>query len=142
RPTDGSDVPWLQQVLGIDAPHVERSLAVLERTGQIARKDERWVVLPARAVTTGRHPATLGILTRAWTEVALERIGRRAPSHFGYSLFAVSRNDLRRLRELQLEYLREMQSIIAASKPNECVGLFCLHLLDLREGEENALLET
>jgi transcriptional regulator with XRE-family HTH domain len=142
RPTDGSDVEWLQQVLGIDAPRVERALAVLERTGQIARKDEQWVVLPARAVTTGRHPATLGILTRAWTEVALERIARRAPSHFGYSLFAVSRSDLRRLRDLQLEYLREMQAIIAASQPNECVGLFCLHLLDLREGEDNALLEA
>jgi DNA-binding transcriptional regulator YiaG len=141
RPTDGSDVRWLQQVLGVDAERVERALGVLERTGQIAKRGGQWVVLPARAVTTGRHPATLGILTRAWTEVALERIARRAPGHFGYSLFAVSRSDLLRLRDLQLEYLREMQSIIAGSTPNECVGLFCLHLLDLRDGGDNALAD-
>jgi hypothetical protein len=78
-------------------------------------------------------------LTRAWTQVALERIERHAPAHFGYSLFAVSRADLRRLRDLQLEYLREMQSIIARSSPNECVGLLCLQLLDLRADEANAL---
>lgn len=42
----------------------------------------------------------------------------------------MSRKDLRRLRDLQLEYLREMQAIIARSTPNECVGLFSLHLLD------------
>jgi hypothetical protein len=97
--------------------------------------------VPAPALTTGRHPATLGILTRAWTQVAIERIEKRAPSHFGYSLFAVSRKDLRRLRDLQLAYLREMQAIIAQSTPNECVGLFCLHLLDLSTGEDNAFAD-
>jgi transcriptional regulator with XRE-family HTH domain len=135
----GSDDAWLGEVLGISEEQSQRALKVLEQTGQIARHAGRWVPLPATAVSTGRHPATLGILTRAWTGVALERIEARAPAHFGYSLFAVSRQDLRRLRDLQLEYLREMQSIIAQSTPNECVGLLCLHLLDLRRGEGNAL---
>jgi transcriptional regulator with XRE-family HTH domain len=139
RPTDATESAWLQRVLGIDSAHVERALAALERGGEIARRDDQWVVLPARTVTTGRHPATLGILTRAWTEVALERIAKRTPAHFGYSLFAISKQDLRRLRDLQLEYLREMQSIIAHSSPNECVGLFCMQLLDLRDGDDNAL---
>ena len=135
----GGDSAWLGEVLGISEEQSQRALQVLEQTGQIARRGDRWVPLPATAVTTGRHPATLGILTRAWTQVAIERIEQRAPAHFGYSLFAVSRKDLRRLRDLQLEYLREMQSIIAQSAPNECVGLLCLHLLDLRQGEGNAL---
>ena len=135
----GGDRAWLSEVLGITEEQSDRALRVLESTGQIAFQGDRWVPLPATAVTTGRHPATLGILTRAWTQVALERIDKRAPSHFGYSLFAVSRADLRRLRDLQLEYLREMQSIIARSSPNECVGLLCLHLLDLRQGDGNAL---
>jgi transcriptional regulator with XRE-family HTH domain len=137
----GQDTAWLSRALGVDAPRVERALEVLQTTGQIARREGRWVPLPATAVTTGRHPATLGILTNAWTRVALERVAEHAPGHFGYSLFAVSRADLRRIRDLQLEYLREMQSIIASSTPNECVGLLCLHLLDLRVGEGNALAE-
>lgn len=135
------DSAWLSRALGIDAPRLERALGVLQSTGQIARREGRWVPLPATAVTTGRHPATLGILTNAWTRVALERVAQHSPGHFGYSLFAVSRADLRRIRELQLDYLREMQAIIARSSPNECVGLLCLHLLDLREGEGNALAE-
>lgn len=131
----------LARVLGIQPSTVERALGVLESTGQVARRGDEWVPLQATAVTTGRHPATLGILTRAWTAVALERLEKRAPGHFGYSLFSVTRADLRRLRDLHLEYLREMQSIIAQSTPSECVGLLSLHLLDLGDGEGNALLD-
>jgi len=141
HPDSGDITPWLARVLGIDRVRVERALAVLESTGQIARQGERWATMPAPALITGRHPATHGILTRSWTQVAIERIEKRAPGHFGYSLFAVSRKDLRRLRDLQMEYLREMQGIIAQSTPNECVGLFCLHLLDLSAGEENAFAD-
>jgi hypothetical protein len=37
----------------------------------------------------------------------------------------------RRLRELNPEYVRAMQYLIAQSQPGECVGLFCAQLLDL-----------
>lgn len=73
-----------------------------------------------------------------WTRTALGRLERGAPGSFGYSLFAVSKDDLRRLRELHLQYVRAMQELIARSEPNECVGLFCAQLLDLAE-EDNAL---
>jgi hypothetical protein len=63
------------------------------------------------------------------------------PGYFGYSLFAISRADLRRLRDLHVEYLREMQSIIAHSKPDECVGLLCMHLLDSSTRPGNALAD-
>jgi transcriptional regulator with XRE-family HTH domain/DNA-binding transcriptional regulator YiaG len=130
---------WLASVLGIDAAQLVHALAVLERTGQIARVGEKWAPLSSAAVTTGADPMTRGLLTRAWMHVADQRIERGAPGHFGYSLFAASRADLRRLRELHMAYLREMQSIIARSSPNECVGLLCLQLLDLSEREDNAL---
>jgi transcriptional regulator with XRE-family HTH domain len=85
--------------------------------------------------------AVAAFLTASWSKVAIERLEQRAPGHFGYSLFAISRADLRRLRELHVEYLREMQSIIAHSKPDECVGLLCLQLLDLSTRPDNALAE-
>jgi hypothetical protein len=37
--------------------------------------------------------------------------------------------------------LCETQAIIAQSTPNECVGLFCLHLLDLSAGEDDAFAD-
>ena len=35
------------------------------------------------------------------------------------------------LEALHLQYVRAMQAIIAESKPNQCVGLYCSQLLDL-----------
>jgi transcriptional regulator with XRE-family HTH domain len=134
-----ADNQWLASTLGISGEQVERALAVLASTAQIEQLDGRWVTRSAAAVTTGRDPATVGLLTATWSKVAIERLERQAPGHFGYSLFAISRADLRRLRELHGEYLREMQSIIARSKPDECVGLLCLQLLDLSARPDNAL---
>ena len=132
---------WLTAVVGIPLEQVRRALHVLEQSGQITRDGTRWSRLPTTSVTTGGDPAMRGLLTQAWTKVAYERMRRKAPGHFGYSLFSVSRADLRRIRELQVAYLREMQSIIAQSAPNECVGLLCLQLMDLSERPSNALLE-
>jgi hypothetical protein len=63
--------------------------------------------------------------------VALARLSAGAPGNFGYSLFAVSHGDLRRLRDIHLEYVRAMQSVIAASAPGQCVALYCSQLMDL-----------
>jgi transcriptional regulator with XRE-family HTH domain len=130
---------WLADTLGIREAQVERALQVLAATEQIEPIDGRWVTRSAPAVTTGRDPATVGLLTASWSKVAIERLEQHAPGHFGYSLFAISRADLQRLRELHSEYLREMQAIIARSKPDECVGLLCLQLLDLSARSDNAL---
>lgn len=74
----------------------------------------------------------------AWTRTAAHRLEDGSPGSFGYSLFAVSRADLRRLRDLYLDYVRAMQQLIAASDPAECVGLYCSQLLDLGK-KDNAL---
>jgi transcriptional regulator with XRE-family HTH domain len=138
----GDGTRWLASALGITGAPVLRALDVLSKTEQATLHAGRWVPKPATAVTTGRDPATVGLLTAKWSKVAIERLEQQAPGHYGYSLFAVSRADLRRLRDLHVEYLREMQSIIARSKPDECVGLLCLQLLDLSARPDNALLDT
>jgi hypothetical protein len=60
---------------------------------------------------------------RGWSKVAIERLEQQAPGHFGYSLFSISRADLRRLRELYSEYRREMQAIIARSTRGDPTAL-------------------
>jgi hypothetical protein len=136
---DGTE--WLASTLGVTAAQVASALRVLQETDQAALLGDKWVPRPATAVATGRDPATVGLLTAKWSKVAIERLEQHAPGHYGYSLFAISRADLRRLRDLHVEYLREMQSIIARSKPDECVGLLCLQLLDLSARPDNALSE-
>ncbi|MET0794761.1 MAG: DUF4423 domain-containing protein [Polyangiaceae bacterium] len=122
---------WIAQRLGIDVTQVMSGLAVLQRTGQVRKVGRAWRADHVLSVDTSGDPERARQLKVAWAEVALERLRTGHRGNFGYSLFAVSRRDLRRLRDLHLEYVRAMQSLIAQSAPGECVGLYSAQLLDL-----------
>lgn len=122
---------WLASRLGIDVAEVHEGLELLALTGQIRKLRGKWRAFEPVAVDTSRDPERARALKATWSEVALARLRAGAPGSYGYSLFAVSKADLRALRELHLGYVRAMQSVIAASTPGECVGLYCAQLLDL-----------
>jgi transcriptional regulator with XRE-family HTH domain len=128
----------LAEALGISEATATQALAQLVRTGQVRKVHGRWLPGGPVAVDTGRDRARSLALKGAWMDVAQARLRVGAPGNFGYSLFAVSRADLRRLRDLHLEYVRAMQALIASSSPSECVGLYCSQLCDLNL-ENNAL---
>jgi transcriptional regulator with XRE-family HTH domain len=124
-------VPWLAERLGITPEAAERGLAALRSSGQIARRNGRWIPTRVERLDTGQHPERARELKLHWTRVALERMERGDAGSFGYSLFEVSHADLKALRDLHLDYVRAMQHIIANSRGTECVGLYCAQLLDL-----------
>jgi hypothetical protein len=129
---------WLSERLGISISEVTRALTALVRTGQVKKHGGRFRLERVVSVDTSRDRQRRHDLKIAWTKTALERMQAGAPGDYGYSVFSISRADLRRLRELHLEYVRAMQYVIGASQPGECVGLFCAQLLDLAS-KENAL---
>lgn len=124
--------------LGVDRDTIMDSLDTLRATGQVTKRRGRFAPQTKAAVNTSRDPELARSLKTAWTSTALRRLEQNAPGNFGYSLFAISRDDLRRLRDLHLEYVRAMQELIASSGPSECVGLYCSQLLDLA-AEDNVL---
>jgi transcriptional regulator with XRE-family HTH domain len=124
-------IEWLSERLGIAAAEVQRALDVLEQTEQVQRSRRGYRLERALVVNTAQDPARARALKSNWTRVALERLERGGPGNFGYSLFAISKADLVRLRDLHLGYLRAMQQLISSSQPDECVGLYCAQLLDL-----------
>jgi hypothetical protein len=130
-PAAGRTSTWIAQRLGIEVHQVVSGLAVLERTGQIRKVGRAWRVERVLSVDTSGDPERARQLKVAWAEVALDRLRGGHWGNFGYSLFAVSHRDLRRLRDLHLEYVRAMQSLIAGSAPGECVGLYSAQLMDL-----------
>jgi DNA-binding MarR family transcriptional regulator len=138
QPAGAAQLRFIAARLGVDVTTVEDCLATLEATGQVYKQRRRYLPRDVLAVHTAHDPELARGLRREWTRTALSRLERGAPGSFGYSLFAVSKGDLRRLRELHLQYVRAMQELIARSQPNECVGLFCVQLLDLGE-DDNAL---
>jgi transcriptional regulator with XRE-family HTH domain len=127
----GSVERRIATALGIAEGDAKDALTALQRTGQVVRAKRSWRVTRVMAVDTSRDETRSLQLKDAWLGVARQRLRAAVPGTFGYSLFAVSHADLRRLRELHLEYVRAMQSIIASSEPAECVGLYCSQLCDL-----------
>jgi transcriptional regulator with XRE-family HTH domain len=130
----------LAECLDVDAGTVEQCLRILALTGQVKKSRGQYRPQRVAVVNTSQDPALGRALKLAWTRTAADRLERRSPGSFGYSLFAISRADLRRLRDLHMDYVRAMQQLIAASEPAECVGLYCSQLLDL--GKRNNALES
>jgi len=137
----GDQRQWLADRLGATTDEVTFALSFLEATGQVQRRGARWKLKEVISVNTSQDRERALGLKLAWTETALARMRRGAPGNYGYSVFAITKHDLRRLRDVHLEYVRAMQTIIAGSKPGECVGLYCAQLLDLALSD-NALAES
>ena len=122
---------WLARRLGVSEEVIAAGLEQLARGGQIRWSGKRWRVAQLQLVDTSADPVRARKLKANWARTAVDRLDAGAEGSFGYSLFTVSRAELQRLRELHLEYVRAMQSVIAESTQAECVGLYCMQLLDL-----------
>lgn len=122
---------WIAERLGLPRAAVERLLSVLIEAGQVERLRDRFRPPAVQRVDTSFDPARARALKASWIRVAADRLEQDAPGSFVYSLFEVSAEDLERLRDLQQQYARAMQAIIAQSRGTNRVGLLCAQLLDL-----------
>jgi transcriptional regulator with XRE-family HTH domain len=142
EPAGTRDVRFVAERLGLDPMAVRRIVSMLRRAGQVRQTTSGLRAEPLERVDTGADRERGRQLKVAWTRHALQRLEADAPGVYGFSLFEASREDLRKLRALQLEYARAMQAIVAGSRGTECVGLYCASLLDLAAPEHNALRDA
>jgi hypothetical protein len=133
----GGGLGALVNRLGIPEAEIVAALNALQEAGQVRRHRNSWRIIKQQTVNTAQDPQRAQMLKAFWFQVATDRVRTHAPGFFGYTLFAISEQDLRRLREVQLEYIRQMQAIIAESAPGERVGLYAVQLLDLAKGDDN-----
>lgn len=117
--------------LGITRQHVQSALELLGASGQLRKTPRGYRPAEVTTIDTGRDARQSQAIQAAWLATALERFKEGREGRFGYSLFAVSREDFERLNALHIGYVRAMQEIIAASKQVDRVGLYCAQLLDL-----------
>ncbi|MGD8861754.1 MAG: DUF4423 domain-containing protein [Myxococcales bacterium] len=127
------DPAWIARRLRVPVDEVERGLTQLLRGGQVRRVRQRYRPTRVQLVDTRVDPDRARGLKGHWARTAVERLEAGVDGSFGYSLFAVSRADLQRLRDLHMQYVRAMQTVIAESDAPQCVGLYCSQLLDLGE---------
>jgi transcriptional regulator with XRE-family HTH domain len=132
-------VPGLiARAIGIGVDEEEDLLKALHAARLIRRHRGKWV--PSRVITvdTRADPERDLRLKQHWAEVGLDRLRRRrqtarADALHSYNLFAVSRADFLRLRELHLEYYERVRRLVAESNEAERVVLLNLQLIPLDE---------
>ncbi len=125
---------WIAAQIGIDQKTEERCLKLLDQTGQIRFRGQRWESGDVLTLDTRKDPAAALRAKTWWGQQALERV-QQGQRGMVYNLFGVSAADLERLRELQKAYFNELRTIVAQSEPVERVALATVTLVDL--GESN-----
>lgn len=82
---------------------------------------------PATTVEVSATDDDLKRLRAHWARVGMERMEARAPGDlFSFNVFAVSREDLAKIRESQRRFYREVRAIVAESPP-EVVAMLLIH---------------
>lgn len=120
--------------LGITLDEERKCVEALLHSGQIELDGGRYRATEVRLTDTRHNPEAGRALKIWWTRRALERLEQDRDGLFSYNLFTVSERDYQRLRQLHLDYFRELRSIVAQSEPAERVVLAHLSLLPLTGG--------
>lgn len=115
--------------LGISAAAERRYLELLLQSGQIELRAGRFVPSEVSTVDTRRDADKAAALRRFWTQVALERAGKRDDDVFAFNLGTVALSDLERIRELHRRYFSELRAIVSNSEPAEALLLANVQLV-------------
>ena len=126
---DGEQV--IAASLGIPVAVAETCVSTLSNADLIQARDGMWTVADTPSIRTP-DPDTHRAWLRHWWQVAAERTG--AESVANVNVFACSRADLQRIRELQAATFQEIRGIIARSEPSETVGLLIWQTTELASG--------
>ena len=121
---------WIAARLGIDPDREATCLSFMEQTGQISWNGTHFRPEPL-AVDTGRYPAVDRELKAHWAQVAADQIRAGSPGQFSYNVFAVSRADLERIREMHLDYYYALRTVVGESTPSEVVAVANVQLFAL-----------
>jgi transcriptional regulator with XRE-family HTH domain len=127
----------LAEHLGLSVPEVESCLAGLEQARLIEKKDGLWREVRVLSLDTRSDFVRNRALKAHWAAVGAERLARLEPQHqnlFSYNVFPVATADLRRLRELHIDYFQRVRQIIAQASGADHVVVMNLQLFALDEG--------
>lgn len=105
-------------------------LALLQESGQVRLRDERYAPTGVDSVELSEDRDLAKTRRAFWGHVATER-ARASHGMSAYNLCGISRSDLQKLKTLQREYLARARSIIADSQPVEAVALIHVQIIDL-----------
>jgi transcriptional regulator with XRE-family HTH domain len=127
---------WLSAALQLPREQEDASLQLLVRSGQVVWNGARYEPARVMTVDTRRDREAARRLRLFWSRMAIDRVEQASAEReasSAYNVFGVSHADLRRIRELQRAYFREMRAIIAQSRPVETIALATFQLVELSD---------
>jgi transcriptional regulator with XRE-family HTH domain len=135
--SDYQDLPahrpgWIAQRLGIEITTESACVTFLEETGQVVWTGTHYQ--PESLAVDLQRSSEIGRMLRVhWTKVAENRLTKGSPGQFSYNVFAVSRADFERIRQLHLDYFRALRAVVAESSPEEVVAVANVQLFTLED---------
>ena len=125
------DAGFVARRIGLTVGDVVECVKLLHAGGQIRWHNEKWLPVEETVVDTRQDETRARALKAFWLRRAAEHASSGGDGIFGYNLFSISKRDLAKVQKLHLRYYREVQEIIARSKPNDHVALFAAQLFRL-----------
>ena len=123
-------VGWFAKRLGISVEEETACLDALVAAGVLVRKAGRYSGGRPLTVDTSAPVPKIASLKRHWLSQITSRLDNPLPGDMlGYNMISVSEGDLDRIRQLHLDYFREIRTIVAQSEPAETVALIGMQLI-------------
>jgi DNA-binding phage protein len=122
---------WVAARLGIPRAEVDRSVALLLRSGQIRLRAGELVVAKSEVVETGGDLERRTALRSFWARAALERLERGVPGVHAFNLFTLANADVPKLRELQIDFFNRLRALASESSPAERVFVYAAQIVPL-----------
>jgi transcriptional regulator with XRE-family HTH domain len=124
------DAVFMAHCLELTVPQVEQALLKLVEAAVISWGGHRYETVGGLSIDVADR-AELNRLKRWWLDKARQRLGGqpRDGDLFSFNVFCVSREEMRRIRDLQRAYYREVRGVVADSEQAELIGLINLQLV-------------
>jgi DNA-binding phage protein len=129
---------YIARRLGITRAQETEALELLAASRQVRRRGGRWQPTGSMLVDTRRDALGAKRAREFWTQVVQERLRADQSTILAYNLFAVSRADLTKIRELERTFFRDLRQIVAQSTPSQVVSLVVLGHVDFNDGAGEA----
>jgi len=116
--------------LALPRDEVARCMDLLVRSGQVRRRNGRYVAADSAFVDTGIDRERRLRLQAFWSQAALERMTDGSPTG-AFNLFTIAEQDLVELRTLHVKFFEQMRDLIARSKTNERIAVYVANIVAL-----------
>lgn len=122
---------WFARRLRVSVTEEVECLSAMVESGLLTRAEGRYQAGAPTSIDTGASFAEMKALKLHWLSEIKRSLEEERPNNaYGYNVISVSHRDLERIRELHLQYFRQLRAIVVESEPVETVALIGMQIVE------------